>query len=153
MANPLNLLGIAKKSGTLSIGERDSGATVRAGKAKALFLAMDASENARRRAEGFVAGGKTPLIILPYTKEQLSRATGESGCSMLVFKDIGLAAAFTAALSESDSAYGEAAELIKQKNEKALARKREAASHERNKKTGKTAKTAKSGKRRKNIWV
>lgn len=151
MNNAINYIGIAKKAGALKTGETNSGAAVRAGKARVLLLASDASDNARRRAENFVSGTGTPLVSLPYSKEQLSSATGASGCSMAAITDIGLAAVFMSALAESEPSFKDTAELMAQKSEKALMRKREALAHDRNKKTGKAAKTVKPGKRRKKI--
>ena len=64
-------LGIMRKANALAIGEKDSGAAVKGGKAVVLCLANDASDNARRRAETFVFGRGTPLIRLPYDKTEL----------------------------------------------------------------------------------
>lgn len=103
-------LGIMRKAGKLVLGETACGAAVRAGKARALLLAADAAPNARRRAETFVYGRGTPLICLPYTKETIAARAGGSVCAMAAVTDIGLAAAFTAALAEQDAqTYGAAA--------------------------------------------
>ena len=75
---------------------------MRRGSAKAVFLASDASENARKRAEGFLAGRRALLVTLPYSKEQLSERLGKSGCSMAACTDFGLAAAFLSALAEGE---------------------------------------------------
>ena len=150
MSNALNYLGIAKKAGTIEIGETNSGIACRAGKARVLLLAADASDNASRRADSFVFEKKTILVRLPYTKEQISAQTGTSGCSMAAITDIGLATVFLSALADSDESFREKADLIEKRNEKALMRKREALAHERNKKMGKSAKAIVSGKRRKN---
>ncbi|MEF9972005.1 MAG: 50S ribosomal protein L7 [Oscillospiraceae bacterium] len=151
MSNALNYIGIARKAGSIAIGETNSGAAVRGGRAKVLLLASDASENARHRAENYVSNCKTPLITLPFTKEELSDATGVSGCSMAAFTDIGLAAVFISALAENEPSLAETAELMTQKSAKALLRKREAVAHERKLKKGNAAKSVKPGKRRKNV--
>lgn len=151
MGNPLNYLGIARKAGAIEVGELSSGSVVRAGKAKVLLLASDASDNAKHRAEGFVAGGTTPLVILPYSKDQLSEQLGTTGCSMVAFKDVGLAAVFMASLAELEPSYSEVSAELTKKSEKALLRKRETQAHDRNVKKGKAAKSAVPGKRRKNI--
>jgi len=151
MSRALNYIGIAKKAGAIEIGETDTGAAMRAGKGRLLILASDASENARHRAENYVAGTKTPLITLPFNKEELSDISGENGFSMAAFTDTGLAAVFMAALAEDEPSFGETAELLKQINERAVQRKQEASAHEKNRKLGKAAKTAATGKRRKNI--
>lgn len=151
MNKALNYIGIARKAGAIEIGETNSGAAIRAGKGRILILASDASDNARRRAENFIYGTQTPIVVLPFKKEELSEATGTSGFSMAVFTDVGLATVFMAALAENEPSFGATAELLAMKNAKAQMRKKEAVAHEKNMKTGKTMKTAVSGKRRKNI--
>ena len=139
MSNALFYIGIARKAGAIEVGETNSGNVTRAGKARLLVLASDASDNAQSRAEGFVFGRNTPLVRLPFTKEELSQTTGANGCSMAAFTDIGLASAFMERLSQTQDGYKEVSEQLKVLNEKALARKREAATHEKKKKAGKTA--------------
>ena len=41
-----------RRAGKIDLGETATGAAVRAGRARLLLLAADASENARKRAEG-----------------------------------------------------------------------------------------------------
>ena len=135
-------LGIARKAGFLTAGEENCGAVVRAGKAKLLCLAADASDNAARRAEGFVHGTKTPLLRVPYTKDELADCLGTGSCSMAALTDIGLASSFVSALCEDRPELQTLSEELFRRNEKAAQRRREAQAHERNKRTG---------KRRKNI--
>jgi Ribosomal protein HS6-type (S12/L30/L7a) len=151
MNKALNYIGIARKAGAIEIGETNTGAAVRAGKGRILIIAADASDNAKRRAENFVNETQTPIITLPFTKAELSEASGTAGCSMAAFTDVGLAAVFMAALAENEPSFSETAELLAQKSKKALMRKREALAHEKNVKNGRAAKSAVSGKRRKNI--
>ncbi len=148
MSNALNYIGIAKKAGAIEIGETDSGAACRSGRAKLLLLASDASDNARSRAENFVYGKKTQLLTVPFSKEQLSLQTGEHGCSMAAITDVGLAAVFLSALAEGDESFRQAAQLMDKKKDKALMRKREAKAHDINKKKGKAAKAPTPAKRR-----
>ena len=134
-------LGIMRKAGKLEIGETDAGAAVKAGKAKLLFLAQDASDNARRRAETFVYGRGTPLTRLPYPKEVISGRVGKSGCAMAAVTDLGLAAAFASALAGEDpEAYGALAARLNEQKEKADTRKQESAAHVRNVRIGKRRK-------------
>lgn len=149
MNDPLNYFGIARKAGAIELGEVNSGSAIRSGKAKLLVIASDASENARKRAENFVYGRKTVHVTLPYTKEELCRITGSHGCSMAVFTDIGLAAAFMKNLAETDTVYLTASEKLTAQNDKAMQRRREAQAHSRNKKFGKPARPEASEKRRK----
>ena len=87
-----NYLGLMRKAGRIALGEHDAGAAARAGKACLLLLAQDASDNARKRAEGFAHAAQAPLLRLPYTKQALSdRLT-----------DPGLAKAFVSALAQAD---------------------------------------------------
>ncbi len=148
MSEPLKYIGLARKAGSIELGETNSGAVVRAGKAKLLIVAADSSDNAKSKAENFVYGRKTPLVSVPFTKEQISETTGVNGCSMAAFTDIGLASAFLSQLAESDPSYTSVAQQLAEKNEKAKKRKREAAAHERNKKIGKPTDT---GKRRNKV--
>lgn len=130
-----NYFGIMRKAGAIAIGEVDSGAAVRGGKAVLLCLALDASDNARRRAEGFVYQKNTPLIRLPYEKETISRLVGKHGCSMISLLDLGFASAFVSALAQDDAEqYAAVAQRLKEKSERAKARS-----------------SARNGKRRNNV--
>ena len=151
MNKALNYIGLAKKAGSIEVGETDSGAAIRAGKGRVLLLSSDASDNAKRRAENFIHETQTPLVTLPFTKADLSQITGDTGCSMAVITDFGLAAAFMEALAEDEPNYKATAELLTQKSIKAQMRKKEALAHEKNLKKGRAAASTATGKRRKNI--
>ena len=100
----LSLLGLMRRANALAVGEVNTGSTARAGKAKLLLLASDASENARRRAEGFAAGRKLSLTVLPFTKEEFSSAVGLNGGSMAAITDLGFANALLKALAAEEPA-------------------------------------------------
>ncbi len=104
MSKALNYLGIARKSGGIETGEDNSSGLVKAGKARVLLVASDTSEGAKRRAEGYVYETNTPLVELPFTKDEIAGITGKNGCSMAAITDLGLAAAFLKALADE---YGE----------------------------------------------
>ena len=104
MRGALRFLGLARKAGALVTGEDNARLAVRSGRARLLVVSADASANARKRAEDFVKGTNVPLAALPLTKADISSATGRPGCSMAVFTDKGLAAAFLKALAAE---YGE----------------------------------------------
>ena len=89
-----NYLGLMRKAGRIALGEYDAGAAARAGQACLLLLAQDASDNARKRAEGFAYTAQAPLLRLPYTKQALSERLGKTGCA--------IAAAFVSALAQTD---------------------------------------------------
>lgn len=139
MGDALRYIGIARKAGAIEIGETNSGAAVRNGKAKLLILAADASGNAKSRAEGFIYGKKTPLIKLPFSKEELSEISGVNGCSMAAFTDTGLASVFMTQLAQGFPEYSDTAGELAAKSEKEKARKREADAALKNKRAGKTA--------------
>jgi len=112
MDKALQYLGIARKAGLLVTGAENCGKAVRAGSVWLLMLASDASDNARRRAETFIYGRRTPLVCLPVSKSVLEAITGRASCTMLGFTDSGLARSFAEALAQGDPRYAEiAAEL------------------------------------------
>ena len=114
----LHLLGLMRRANAIAVGEENTGSTARAGKAQLLLLASDASENARRRAEGFAAGREAPLITLPFTKEEIASSVGLSGGSMAAITDVGFAAALLKALAEEEpERYGAAAEEMRRRVE------------------------------------
>ena len=134
----LNLLGLMRKASAIELGETNAGAAVRAGKAKLLLLAQDASENAVHRAEGFTNGRSVITLTLPYTKEEISMSVGASGCAMAAVTDMGFANALTLALKEQDpEKYSALAEETGNRLQKAERRKSETKGHERNKRNGK----------------
>ena len=141
MDKDLNYLAIAQKAGVLVTGEDNTGIAIRAGKAKLVLLASDASENARSRARGFLYGKKIPMLVVPHTKLDIARTVGRSSCSMAAVTDTGLASMIASALAEADeNAYGEEAAYLADKNRRAAQRKAEARSHDRNKKMGRRKK-------------
>ena len=118
-----NYLGIMRKAGALAIGEVESGAAVKSGKAVLLCLAKDASDNAQHRAEGFIYQRNTPLIRLPYEKETIAHLVGKRGCSMISLLDPGFATAFVSALAAADAEqYAAVAQRLKEQTDGAKAR-------------------------------
>lgn len=138
MNRALNYLGIARKAGFLEVGEENTGAAVRGGKAKLLLLASDASDNARSRAKGFVMGHRTLIVELPFTKIEISDCTGKSGCSMAALCDIGIADSMMQILAAAEpEKFSELSAEVHRRSEKAAQRKSEAKAHQRNIRTGK----------------
>ena len=122
----LNLLGLMRKANAIAVGETNTGGAVRAGKAKLLLLAADASDNARSRARGFTHG------------RDIAAHVGVSGCAMAAITDIGFANAFMKSLAAAvPEGYDESTAEIQRRFEKADRRKKEAAAHEKNKRIGK----------------
>ena len=109
----LSLLGLMRRANAIAVGEVNTGGAAKAGKAKLLLLASDASENARRRAEGFAAGRDLPLSTLPFTKEEFASAVGLSGGSLAAVTDLGFAGALLKALADEEpERYGAEAEKM-----------------------------------------
>ena len=134
----LNLLGLMRKANAIAVGETNTGGAVRAGKAKLLLLAADASDNARSRVRGFTHGRDIVTVTLPFTKDEIAAHVGVSGCAMAAITDIGFANAFMKSLAAAvPDGYDESAAGIQRRFEKADRRKKEAAAHEKNKRIGK----------------
>ena len=137
----LNLLGLMRKANAIAVGETNTGGAVRAGKAKLLLLAADASDNARSRARGFTHGRDIVTVTLPFTKDEIAAHVGVSGCAMAAITDIGFANAFMKSLAAAvPDGYDESVAEIQRRFEKADRRKKEAAAHEKNKRIGKRRK-------------
>ena len=124
MSNALGYLSIARMSGNLELGEDNAKALVKAGKARLLLLAADASDAAKRRADGYVFGFSTPLIEVPFTKAEISHAVGKPGCSMAAIRDLGLAGSFVKALAaEYGDRYTELSQSLDDRIRRTKARK------------------------------
>ncbi len=141
MTKALGYISIAKKAGAIETGEQNSADLVKAFKAKLLVVAEDASEAATRRAEGYVFEPGTPFLKCPLTKEQFQDATGKTGCSMLAFKDTGLALAFVTALAEGGFSGADGIiEALSQKAEREKKRKSSSAPRKKTKQNGRNGK-------------
>lgn len=104
----LGLLGLMRRANAIALGEENTGAAVKAGKASLLLLARDASENARLRAEHFARGRRVLQVPLPFTKEELAASTGVAGGSMAAVTDLGFAKALMELLAAQwPEEYGE----------------------------------------------
>ena len=120
----LNYLGLMRRAGRLELGETGTCAAARAGRARIVLLASDASENAGKRAAASLTGRRALLVRLPYTKAELSEYLGKSGCSMAACTDFGLSAAFLKAMAEQyGDEYGELAAEMTRRAEKAERRR------------------------------
>ncbi len=115
----LSLLGLMRRANALAVGETNTGSCARAGKAELLLLACDASDNARKRAEGFAAGHALVLVELPFTKEEFSSAVGLNGGSMAAITDLGFACALLKGLGELEpERYGAAEKELETRRER-----------------------------------
>lgn len=98
----LGLLSISRKGGNLTVGEEQVGAVARAGRARLLLVAADASDHTVRRARSFVAGTAQPMLIVSFTKDELGQALGVSSCAIAAITDVRLAQAFVKTLGEPE---------------------------------------------------
>ena len=99
----LKTLGLMRRAGKLSAGEDGVRQAVRKRSARLILVAADASENAVKRAEGFAATARLPLIRLDADKDTLCRALGVNGGAMFAVCDEGFAQAFLKKQRESQS--------------------------------------------------
>ena len=126
MSKALQYLGIARKSGNIELGEENAKALIKAGKARLVLLASDASEGVSRRMDGYVYGFHAPVIRLPFDASELGGAVGRARCSAAAVPDLGLAVALAAALAEEfdgDDSYAEAARELAEKQAQIARRK------------------------------
>ena len=124
MADGLQWIGLARRAGLLALGEENTRAALRGGKAVLVVVARDTSPGALKRAEGYVYLPEVPLLVAPYDKAQISERTGKPGCSMAAFLDIGLAAGFAEALREEfGTIYAETAEALNARRDRVRSRK------------------------------
>lgn len=98
----LGLLSISRKGGNLTVGEEQVGAVARAGRARLLLVASDASDHTVRRARSFVAGTAQPMLIVSFTKDELGQTLGVSSCAIAAITDVRLAQAFVKTLGEPE---------------------------------------------------
>ncbi len=95
----LNLLGLARRGGRITVGEDTTSAAVRNGKAYLILLASDASEHLARSAAHF----DLPTLRLEADKLTLGSALGKSTCGIAAVTDPGLAAAVAEKLGTPES--------------------------------------------------
>lgn len=132
----LGLLAISRKGGNLVLGEEQVGAAARAGRARLVLLASDASDHTRRRAGSFVAGTAQPLLTVPYTKEELGEALGVNRCALAAITDVRLAQAFVRTLGEPEK-YGELLQDLDVRVKRVEKRRQEEKAHRWNVRHGK----------------
>ena len=134
----LSMLGICRKAGKIQPGEEPVDAAVRARDARLLLLAADAADNTARRCARFAEVGQCLWLRIPESKYELGRALGRGSCAILAVTDTGLALAVARRLAERDpEKYGEAAEKLAVKAQRARERQAEQLRHEKNLRRGK----------------
>ncbi len=132
----LGLLSLAKKGGSLQMGEECVGAACRAGHARLILVASDAADNTFHRARTFSQIGKTSFLRVPYDKETLGRAGGRAVCAMACLTDVSLARAFVQGLGQPERYESLLADLDR-RVARVEQRRREEQAHRRNLRHGK----------------
>ena len=136
MANALNYISLAKKARLIELGEEPVGAAARAGHARLIVVASDASDHTWRRAKSFAAGTDQQCIRVPFTKDELGFAVGRTALAIGAFTEPAMALAFVKALGDQER-YREVLEALDTKSKKLRQRQTEAKAHQRNVRTGK----------------
>lgn len=134
-AKAMGYLSLARRGRLLEAGEEPVGAVCRAGHARLIVVAGDASDHSIRRVQSFVAGTNQPWLSVSCTKEELGAAIGRSPCAMAAFTDVRLALAFVQALDEGERP-GTLLEDLEARAKRAEQRQREEKAHQRNLRRG-----------------
>lgn len=74
--NDINLLGLCRKAGKLSVGHDSCKASVNSGKSKLIILSSDASERLFTEFEHMAALKHIPIFRIENTMEQINFAIG-----------------------------------------------------------------------------
>ncbi|MBE6957818.1 MAG: 50S ribosomal protein L7 [Ruminococcaceae bacterium] len=135
MDKALNYLALARKAGLAELGEEPVGAAARAGHARLVLVASDASDHTWRRAKSFVAGTRQQLVRLSATKDEMGMAIGRTSLAIAAITDIGLSVALVKTLDAQK--YKDVISVLEEMEQKALQRKKEAKVHQQNKRIGK----------------
>ena len=136
MHKALNYMSLAKKARLIELGEEPVGAAARAGQARLIVVASDASDHTWRRAKSYAAGTDQQCLRVPFSKEELGFVVGRTSLAIAAFTDAAMALAFVKALPDQEKAK-EVRENLEAKSKKLRQRKDEAKAHERNVRLGK----------------
>ena len=97
----LSLLGLCRRAGKLVFGHDPVCKAMKEQKAVLILTASDFSQNSRKKVEAAALLTNTPLLTLPFKKEELSLSIGHL-CGVVAVTDEGFAKKLTALLNESD---------------------------------------------------
>jgi len=133
MDNILNMVGLALRAGRLEVGEEPVGKACRARACRLILVARDAADPTFRRVRHFADAGQCLWISVPYSKEELGAAVGRTVCAMAAITDTGFAEAIARKLAAADpEKYGQTAQQLSVKAQRAAQRRKEQEAHERN---------------------
>lgn len=133
----LGMLGLAKKAGFLEIGDESVSVSAKRGKAQLILSASDASDGSKRRAAGYAEMCGAFYGEFMMDKAELSSVIGRGAPGIIAVTDVGLAAGIAARLAETEGKFSELAAILQEEADRANRRRREAAAHRRNIRTGK----------------
>ena len=139
MHKALNYMSLARRGGRIELGEEPCGGAARAGHARLIIVASDASPHTWRRAKSYTAGTDQQCMKVPFSKDELGEAIGRTSLAMAAFTDPALALAFVKALDWQEE-YREVLENLELKTKRVRQRQGEAKAHQRNVRTGKVRK-------------
>ena len=140
MHKALNYMYLARRGGRIELGEEPCGAAARAGHAKLIVVASDASPHTWRRAKSYAAGTDQQGLKVPFTMDEMGEAIGRSSLAMAAFTAPALALPFVKALDGQEQ-YREVLEQLDAKTRKLKQRQDAAKAHQRNVRMGKTRRT------------
>lgn len=135
MDKALNYMALARKAGRIELGEEPVGAAARAGHARLVVVASDASDHTLRRGKSYVAGTDQQCIQVKFTKDELGLAIGRTSLAMAAFTDPAMALAFVQALNEPVR-YAAALRELEERTKRVQQRQSEQKAHLRNKRMG-----------------
>ena len=136
MHKALNYMGLARRGGRIELGEEPCGGAARAGHARLIIVAADASPHTWRRAKSYTAGTDQQCLKVPFSKDEMGEAIGRTSLAMAAFTDPAMALAFVKALEQREE-YREVMENLELKSKRMKQRQDEAKAHQRNVRTGK----------------
>ena len=136
MHKALNYMSLARRGGRIELGEEPCGGAARAGHARLIIVAGDASPHTWRRAKSYTAGTDQQCLKVPFSKDEMGEAIGRTSLAMAAFTDPAMALAFVKALEQREE-YREVLENLEQKATRLKQRQNEAKAHQRNVRTGK----------------
>ena len=136
MHKALNYMSLARRGGRIELGEEPCGGAARAGHARLIVVAADASPHTWRRAKSYTAGTDQQCLRVPFSKDEMGEAIGRTSLAMAAFTDPAMALAFVKALEQREE-YREVLENLEQKATRLKQRQNEAKAHQRNLRTGK----------------
>ncbi len=93
-AKALNLLGLARRAGKISLGHDASEAQIKSGGAYACIVSGDASDRLKNEMESLCRANKTEFISTEYTMNELGKRLGSKKTAVLTVNDRGFAKRF-----------------------------------------------------------